>query len=112
MDVISMRDGMAAIGAWGLIASLITVLIQYLFCTERVPRPVLIWRSLSIGAFFCSLLTRGLSDEPVPLDWNTMLVWGNLAAAQTAVMVFTYRRIIRNPEGGRGDRCPHNREIE
>jgi hypothetical protein len=99
------RDWMAVIGAFGILSSLLTVLIQWLFCTKRVPRLVLVYRSASIAVFFMNIFTRGLKDDAPPLDINTLLVWANLAFAQFLVMVFTYRRIMKNPEGGRGDRC-------
>lgn len=109
---LTIRDWMAIVAVVGLASSFLTVLIHYLFCTKRVPRQILVWRSLSLGAFFSSLFSRGLSDEPIPLDWNTIFIYANLALAQFFVMIFTYRRIIHSSDGGRGDRCPSLMEAE
>lgn len=103
---LTMRDQMAIIAAAGLISSFLTALLQYLFCTKRVPRLILIWRSTALGIFFVDLFVRGLSDDAIPLGYESLAVYANLALAQSAVMVFTYRRIIRGIDGGsRGDRC-------
>lgn len=104
---LTIRDLVAGIGIWGLMASLLTSLIRWLFCTKSVPGPVLTYRSMSLATFFCSLIVRGLSDVPIPWDANTLLVFANLALAQTLVMAFTYRRIISGRDGERGDRCPY-----
>lgn len=109
---LTIRDWLAVVAATGLSASILTVLIQWLFCTKSVPRLVLVYRSFSIALFFMSAFTRGLSDEPVPLDWQTIGVYANLALAQSLVMAFTYRRIIHNPDGKRGDRCPQTKEVD